>query len=46
VYAFDITIDIVLAGDLIAENIIVCSTNLITKINGLEIELSGKQNIY
>jgi hypothetical protein len=32
-YAFDITGDIVLAGDLTAENLIVGSTNLITEIN-------------
>jgi len=41
----EITGDVVVKGDLTVENIILGSTNLITEINGLEIELSGKQNI-
>jgi hypothetical protein len=41
----EITGDVVVKGDLTVENIIVGSHNLITEINGLEIELSGKQNI-
>jgi hypothetical protein len=37
----EITGDVVVKGDLTVENIIIGSTNLITEINGLEIELSG-----
>jgi hypothetical protein len=43
VFAFDITGDIVLAGDLTAENLIVGSTNVITELTSLDTRLDTEE---